>query len=183
MVYVLLAPGFEEAEALVPVDMLRRGGVDVALVGLDSPTVTGSHGICVAAERQISQVALETGDMLLLPGGPGVEALERHGQACALIRQAARQTGVWLAAICAAPALLGRMGLLAGRRAVCYPGMEADLSRHGAIPQMEQAAVVDGEFVTGRGPGAAFDFAFKVLEVLCGGQTADQVRLATHYRG
>ena len=183
MVYILLAPGFEEAEALVPADLLRRAGVPVSLTGVGSQTVTGSHGIPVTADTVAQQVELRDGDMLVLPGGPGVAALEDSGTVLALIRQAAREDSLWLAAICAAPALLARMGLLAGRQAVCYPGMEGDLAANGAIPRMECSDVVDGQFITGRAPGSAFDFGLALVEALAGAQAAQQVRADTHYRG
>lgn len=181
MVYILLAPGFEEAEALVPADLLRRAGVLVALTGVGGEFVTGSHNIQVVADTVVEKVCLEPGDMVVLPGGPGVSALERSEPALALIRQAAQREDLWLAAICAAPALLSRMGLLAGCRAVCYPGMEGDLSGHGAVPQMDLSAVRDGKFLTGRAPGSAFDFGLALVEALAGGQTAARVRGETHY--
>lgn len=181
MVYILLGTGFEEAEALVPADVLRRGGIDVALTGLDRRTVTGSHGITVIADEVAADVVLAAGDMVLLPGGPGVAAIEGCAAAMALIRQAAEDDSLWLAAICAAPTLLARMGLLSGKQAVCYPGMEGHLINAGAAARMECPAVRDGKLLTGRGPGAAFDFAFALLEALSGPDTAAQVRAAMHY--
>ncbi|HIT32392.1 MAG TPA: DJ-1/PfpI family protein [Candidatus Enterenecus stercoripullorum] len=183
MVYILLAPGFEEAEALVPADLLRRANVPVTLTGVGGDCVTGAHGVPVRADAAVEQVALCAGDMLVLPGGPGVAALEGSGAVLSLIRQAAQQEDLWLAAICAAPTLLARMELLPGRQAVCYPGMEDDLTAHGATPRMECSTVRDGRFITGRAPGSAFDFGLALVEALAGPQTAQQVRAGIHYHG
>ena len=183
MVYLLLAPGFEESEALVPADLLRRADVPVTLTGVGGDCVTGSHGVPVRADTTVEQVALRAGDMLVLPGGPGVVALERSDAVLSLIQQAAQREDLWLAAICAAPALLARMGLLHGRQAVCYPVMEGGLAAHGPTPRVEQSTVVDGKFITGRAPGSAFDFGLALVEALAGPQAARQVRADIHYPG
>ena len=112
MVYILLAEGFEEAEALIPADLLRRAGLPVSLVGLNAATVAGGHGIAVAADLTLEQVVLSSQDMLLLPGGKGgVESMQMDLFALALI-QKAHTVGCYLAAICAAPTLLAHLGLL-----------------------------------------------------------------------
>ena len=118
MVYILLAEGFEEAEALIPADLLRRAGLPVSLVGLNAATVAGGHGIAVAADLTLEQVVLSSQDMLLLPGGKGgVESMQMDLFALALI-QKAHTVGCYLAAICAAPTLLAHLGLLDRRSAV-----------------------------------------------------------------
>ena len=183
MVYILLAPGFEEAEALVPADLLRRADVPVCLTGVGSACITGAHGVQVVADEMLEHVSLKAGDAVVLPGGPGVDALEGSGTVQALARRAAEEEGMYLAAICAAPTLLARMGLLRGRRAVCYPGMEGDLSANGAIPCMDQSTVGDGKFLTGRAPGSAFDFGLALVELLSGPQAAARVRRDAHYHG
>ncbi|MCD8376566.1 MAG: DJ-1/PfpI family protein [Oscillospiraceae bacterium] len=173
MVYILLADGFEEAEAIVPADLLRRAGVQVALVGVTGESVSGAHGVRVQSDLLLSQVNPANLELLMLPGGlGGVEALGNCPAAMDLISQAARGPG-WLAAICAAPTLLGRLGLLEGRRAVCYPGLEGGMT--GALPQGGSSVVVDGRIVTGEGPGAAFDFGLKLVELLKGASAAAQV--------
>ncbi len=183
MVYILLGTGFEEAEALVTADVLRRGGVDVALTGLDRRTVVGAHNITVIGDTVAADVALTDGDTVLLPGGMGgVASIAGCEAAVSLIRQTAGDDRLWLAAICAAPTLLAQLGLLRGKRAVCYPGMEQMLTDGGALPQMDRAAVRDGKYITGRGPGAAFDFALAVLETLAGPETAARVKAETHYQ-
>lgn len=183
MVYILLAPGFEEAEALVPADVLRRAGVDVSLTGLFGSAVSGSHNVTVTADVTVEQVSLSGGDMVLIPGGPGFARVEESEAAVTLIRQAADDEAMWVAAICAAPTLLARMGLMTGRRAVCYPGMEDLLTEGGAAPCMDCSVVRDGRFITGRAPGSAFDFALALTEVLAGQETAGRLRADMHYCG
>jgi len=183
MVYILLGAGFEEAEALVTADVLRRADIPVRLAGIGGDAVTGSHGITVRADLPVESAALERGDMVILPGGMGgVDSIEHSAPAMAIIRQAAQQEGCWLAAICAAPTLLARAGLLpAGTPCVCYPGLEGELSRAGAVPKMDQSTVVQGRLITGRGPGSAFDFGLALVEALSGPAAAEQVRAGLQY--
>lgn len=184
MVYILLGTGFEEAEALAAADVLRRANLPVTLTGIGGDAVTGSHNITVQADLPIEKAALAQGDMVVLPGGlGGVAAIEGSDAAMALVRQAAERPDCWLAAICAAPTLLARAGLLSpGVCCVCYPGMEGELSAAGAVPMMDRSVVTEGRLVTGRGPGSAFDFALALVEVLAGTAAADQVCAALHYR-
>ena len=183
MVYILLGEGFEEAEALVTADVLRRGGVEVSLTGIGGMTVSGAHKIAVRCDAEVENVSLAEGDMLVLPGGlGGVASIEGSDAAMALVRRAAEDDGVWLAAICAAPAMLGRRGIIgAGASAVCYPGMEGDLTAAGVTARTELPAVTDGKLITGRGPGAAFDFGLALLTALKGAETAESVRAGMHY--
>ena len=180
MVYILLAPGFEEAEALVPADLLRRAGIETALVSLEGDSVTGSHQITVKADLELSQVELERTEMVVLPGGGrGVENLGKGPAVADLVRNAAKRS-IPLAAICAAPTLLARWGLLTDKKAVCYPGMEAQLT--GAIPQQGVSLVQDGKVITAQGPGAAFDFGFYLVKTLAGAAREQEVRHGTYYR-
>lgn len=183
MVYILLGDGFEEVEALCAADVLRRGGADVTLTGLDGLTVNGSHGIAVATDAAVNGVKLAPGDMVVLPGGlGGVASIEGSEAAMALVRQAAADDTMWLCAICAAPTLLARAGLIGdGNHAVCYPGMEGEMTAVGVAAHMDQSVVVDGKLITGRAPGAAFDFALKLLEALKGAESAGTVRAGLHY--
>jgi len=179
MVYILLAEGFEEMEALVPADLLRRAGVEVALVGLDAPTISGGHGIAVSTDLLLEQVRLQPSDMLVLPGGMGgVTNLQNSPAAMALIQEA-HDLKCWLAAICAAPTLLGRLGLLDDRSAVCYPGMEDQLGR--ACAQPERHVVVDGRVITSRAAGSAFEFGFTLVELLTNSTKAEEIRNGIHY--
>ena len=174
MVYILLAPGFEEAEALVPADLLRRAGIETVLVGVRDKTVPGGHHIAVAADQTLDQVDLSRAEMLMLPGGGvGVKNLGEEEAVAGLVKQAAER-GLWLAAICAAPTLLGRWGLLEGKQAVCYPGMEDGLSD--ARPCPGQGVVVDGKIITARAAGSAFDFGLALVTALAGPEKAREVR-------
>ena len=174
MVYILLATGFEEAEAIVPADLLRRAGVEVALVGVTGPVVTGAHGIAVTCDRELSQEKPDGLELLMLPGGlDGVKNIGESPAAVSLIREAADDPDCYLAAICAAPTLLGGLDLLDGFDAVCYPGLEGGLGA--ANVQKGRSVVTDRDVITGEGPGAAFDFGLKLVETLKGAETAKQV--------
>lgn len=175
MVYILLADGFEEAEALVPADLLRRAGVQVALVGVTGEVVTGAHGIAVVSDLTVEQAQPEGMELLVVPGGlPGVTNVAASEKAMELVKAAAQADDCYLAAICAAPSIvLGPVGILNGCKATCYPGMEAGME--GADAQKGYSVVVDGDIITGEGPGAAFDFGLTLVEVLKGAETAKQV--------
>ena len=179
MIVVFLAEGFEEIEALTPVDVLRRAGftVKTAAVGGGGLTVCGSHGIPVTADlaaEDISALADEI-EMVVLPGGmPGAKHLDEDKTVDEVLKTAAR-AGKKLAAICAAPMVLGRRGLLAGRRATCFPGFESELK--GAVVTGGRVEI-DGGIVTACGMGAATEFALALTEVLKGGAAAEKMRAA-----
>lgn len=180
MVCVLLGTGFEEAEAIVPTDLLRRAGVRVALTALEGTEVTSSHGVTVKADMALADVDADRVDLLFLPGGlGGVESIQSCPAAMGLIR-AVYDKGKYLTAICAAPTILGGLGLLNGREAVCYPGMEDGLT--GAVVRKGQGVVEDGAIVTGEAAGSAFDFGLKLVELLKGPTAARQVKDAVCYR-
>lgn len=183
MVYILLGEGFEEIEALAPADILRRGGVSVALTGIGGTVVTGGHGISVRCDAAAEQVSLAPGDMVVIPGGlGGVASVEGSGAAMALVRRAAEDETLYLAAICAAPALLARAGLIGpGDDAVCYPGMEDELIRAGAAAHEDASVVSDGRLITGRAPGSAMDFGLELLETLTDEETARRVQADMYY--
>ena len=165
MVYVLLANGFEEIEALTPVDMLRRAGSAVKTVSLaEGLAVHGAHGIDVLADLMPAD-ADEKIELLLLPGGmPGTLNLDASAVTDAMLRRTVADGGR-IAAICAAPLVLGRRGLLEGKRAVCYPGFEKELS--GAIVA-DAPFVTDGKITTAKGMGAAVLFAAELVRLLHG---------------
>lgn len=163
MVYVFLAEGFEEIEALTPVDVLRRAGQPVQTVGIGEKTVTGAHGIAVTCDIGESEVSIQDLDMVVLPGGmPGTLNLGLSQKVLETVKTAVDQ-GKWVAAICAAPSILGREGHLHGRKATCFPGFETELE--GAYIQKD-AVCVDGRFVTAKGMGVALEFALKLVELL-----------------
>ncbi len=180
MVYLLLGEGFEEAEALVPTDLLRRAGVEVRLVGLKGKRVTSAHAITVECDCQLQDVEEHEARMIVLPGGlGGVNAISADERALGLIQRCADR-GAYIAAICAAPTILARLGLLDRRKAVVYPGMEDQMLS--AVVQPGKAVVVDGHLVTGEAAGSAFDFGLKLVELLRGREAAEAVREGVHYR-
>ena len=165
-IFVFLAEGFEEIEALTPVDVLRRAGLPVQTVSvMDEQVVAGAHGVPVLADKMFAEINPEDAEMILLPGGlPGATNLDAHeGLSRMILDFAAAEKP--LAAICAAPLVLGNRGLLQGKKATCYPGFETYLQ--GAE---YTAALVekDGNIITGKGPGAAMEFAFAIVEKYCG---------------
>ena len=165
-IFVFLAEGFEEIEALTPVDVLRRAGLSVQTVSvMDEQVVAGAHGVPVLADKMFAEINPEDAEMILLPGGlPGATNLDAHeGLSRMILDFAAAEKP--LAAICAAPLVLGNRGLLQGKKATCYPGFETYLQ--GAE---YTAALVekDGNIITGKGPGAAMEFAFAIVEKYCG---------------
>ena len=162
---VFFGTGFEELEALSPVDILRRAGLPVKMVSIYEPengkkTVTGSHGIEIGMDACLSEIDFDRVEMIVLPGGmPGTRNLE----ACAPLMEQVKafaEAGRPLAAICAAPTVFGHLGLLTGKTAGCYPGMEGDLT--GACVSYDPVSV-DGNIITARGAGAAIPFALAIL--------------------
>ena len=174
MFYILLAPGFEEMEALVPADLLRRAGVEVALVGVSEEFVPGGHNIVVKADLPLAEVSLEDMEGVMLPGGGvGVANLGAHSGVEALVKEAAAQ-GKLVSAICAAPSLLSKWGLLKGKQAVCYPTWKDKIADACYLPGEKLAE--DGNTVTGQAAGASFEFGLKLIETLRGAETARRVR-------
>lgn len=173
-VCVFLADGFEEIEALTVVDVLRRAGVRVETVSVNgNEMVQGSHWISVRADVVFEETGFDRVDMLVLPGGmPGTKNLQKHQGLNKLLRTYDKEEK-WIAAICAAPSILGNMGMLNGRKACCYPSFEEKLA---GAQVVEEPAVADGHIITGRGMGTAIPFALKLAEVLMGAEKAEQVR-------
>ena len=170
---VFLANGFEEMEATGTIDILRRGGVEVTIVTINSSReVTGAHGMVYLADQTLAEADCTTAAALVLPGGmPGATNLN----ACAPLRallQAHYAQGKLVAAICAAPLVLGGLGFLQGRKATCYPGFEDQLT--GASITGE-AVEVDDNVITGRGPGLVFNFGLALVAYLQGLEKADEV--------
>lgn len=179
MIYVCLAEGFEETEAITPIDLLRRAGAQVTVVGVTGKTVTGSHGIPVVADKEIGEIDGSDVELVVLPGGmPGTLNLENSEGVQRLIDTAARQ-GALLGAICAAPSILGHKGLLNGKTAVCFPGFEKDLT--GAVPGTEET-VRDGNIITSRGAGSAVSFGLKLVEALYGEKQAEELGKTIQWR-
>ena len=173
MVYILLGKGFEEIEAVAPLDILRRGGVEAAFAGIDGMTVEGAHGISINCDVALEQIEKDSIDMLVIPGGlGGVESIMACRPAMELIKNAG-ETGVALAAICAGPTVLHKLGFLNGVNAVCYPGMEVEMP---GTQFGETASCADGKIITGRGPGAALEFGFEILRFFKGDEVVNELR-------
>ena len=176
MIYVFLADGFEEVEAIAPIDLLRRAGKEVVTVGVTGKVVMGAHSIPVTAD--ITQEALTDfaeAEMIVLPGGmPGTLTEEASSVVQAAIDYCAEK-GIPMGAICAAPSILGHKGLLCGKQATCYTGFEKELS---GAEIAAKGVVTDGTITTARGAGVAVDFGLELIAVLCGKDMSDQIRSA-----
>ena len=173
MVILLLAPGFEESEAIVPCDLMRRAGIDVQTVAVqDSLTVEGSHGIRVCADMLLRDLPSSLPEMLVLPGGlRGVENLKKSSEVLRLIRET-WNGGKFLAAICAAPTILSSIGITDQKQCVCYPGMEQHMD--GASVQNDSVCR-DGNLITGRAAGSSFAFGLALVSAIKGTETARKV--------
>lgn len=172
-VYVFLAEGFEEVEALTPVDMLRRAEVPVQTVGVTGKTVTGSHGIPVVADVDGEGFALpQDAAMVVLPGGgPGTENLKQSPMVEAALNEA-NARGLYIAAICAAPTVLHKYGYLKGKTATAFPSVQGQLA---GSTVTGKAVEVDGKVITGRSAGVALEFAHALVTAMAGGAKADEV--------
>jgi len=179
-VYEFLAEGFEEVEALLPVDVLRRAGVEVRTVSVgDALRVESAHHVGIVADMMFADSDFADATMLLLPGGlPGATNLRDHGGLCDLLRRHAAE-GKKIGAICAAPMVLGTLGLLRGRRATCYPGFEKYLD---GAEYTAELFTVDGNITTGEGPAATFPYAYAIAEMLTSKSTADSLREGMMYK-
>ncbi|MBR5139603.1 MAG: DJ-1/PfpI family protein [Clostridia bacterium] len=172
MIAVLLADGFEEIEALTPVDMLRRAGLDARTVAIGSKIAVGSHGIPVICDLEAKEVCENEISMLVLPGGmPGSLNLDASADTDRFIN-AVLKNGGRLAAICAAPLVLGRRGLLKDKEAICYPGFENELT---GAKISKKAVVTDGNITTAKGMGVALEFAKELVALLCGEEKKNEL--------
>jgi 4-methyl-5(b-hydroxyethyl)-thiazole monophosphate biosynthesis len=173
-VYVFLADGFEDVEALIPIDVLRRGGVEVVTVSTtEFPLVESAHGVNIEADIQFEQSDYSDADLIMLPGGmPGANNLYDHKGVCkAVVDQFV--AGKKVAAICAAPAVvLAQLGILNGKKATCYPGFEKALE---GATYTGDLVTVDGNITTAEGPAAAFPYAYELLTQLVDKKTSDQI--------
>ena len=167
---VPLADGFDEIEALTVVDVLRRAGIAVDTVGVVGSVITSLHEIKVTADKRLSEANADDYDGIVLPGGAGYLTLARTGQITNILKKLNSQ-GKLIAAICAAPYVLAKAGVLEGKRATIYPGMEKELP----YPRDERV-VVDNNIITSQGPGTSMEFALKIVEVLIGEEKAFRLK-------
>jgi 4-methyl-5(b-hydroxyethyl)-thiazole monophosphate biosynthesis len=178
MVYVLLAQGFEEIEAVYPIDVLRRCGTQVKTVAVGGEMlVTGSNGITIKADTELGDVSgdISTVKMLILPGGPGRTNIIKDTQAMEFIKKCA-EADIAVAAICGAPEILHELGLFktiyADREYTCYPGLEKGIEGGSYI---DEPAVTDGNLITSQAAGTSNTFAFEIADFLCGEEKSDEV--------
>lgn len=174
MVLVFLANGFEETEAVAPIDILRRNGQNVVTVGIGEEVITSSHGITVVPDVTEADMSLMTDiDMIVLPGGmPGTLNLEKSRTVQDTIDYCAAN-GKFIGAICAAPSILGKKGLLKGKKATCFPGFEEFLE---GADFTGEPVEKDGNIITARGVGVAVEFGLKLVEALSGKPASDKIR-------
>ncbi len=174
MVYILLGTGFEEMEAIAPLDLLRRAQIPVMTVSFGDKTVFGGHGIGVEADISIGQMDLTAMDMIVLPGGLGGVASIRSCHAALDAIRFAWDNGKFVAAICAGPTVLADLGITTGKNATCYPGCEADMP--GAVIAANAPCVRDGKLITGTSAGCAVAFGLMLVEALKGPAAAEAIR-------
>lgn len=172
MVSIILAPGFEEMEAVAPCDLLRRAGVEVRYCGVGGTEIQGSHGITIHAEDRVEALCADDLDMVVLPGGlRGVQSVLADEAALGLLRSA-WDAGKYVAAICAGPTVLAHLGIVGKAKAVCYPGM-AD--KMGEADYRNASVVEDGRLITGRAAGSSLDFGLALVRILRGPEAAEKV--------
>ena len=176
MIYMFLADGFEEVEAFCPLDLMRRAGLSVKTVGINKKEIVGAHGISVIADMLDSEYHDNESEMIFLPGGmPGTINLANSATVINAIKKA-NSNKSYIAAICAAPSILGDMGLLNGKEAICYPGFEDRLK--GAVISKSKV-VRDGKIITAAGMGVAYDMGIEIVRTLCGDKKANELKEAT----
>ena len=173
MVYVLLGTGFEEVEAIAPVDLMRRAGIQVQTVGITGKTVAGSHKIPVEADILPENMDLESMDMIVLPGGLGGVASARASQAALDALRWGWEHDRFVAAICAGPTVLADLGIPDGKKATCFPGCEGQMGKADMVPGV--AALRDGKLITDTSAGCAIPFALELIKALKGSEAADKV--------
>ena len=174
MVYMLLATGFEETEAVAPIDLMRRAGIAVNTVGVNGTTVYGSHNIGMETDVTLDDMDLSQAEMGVIPGGlRGVASLRESSAAMAVLKKA-WDLGLYVAAICAGPTVLADLGIPDGKQATCYPGCESGMGKAIMVPGA--AAVQDGRLITGTSAGCAIPFGLALIEALKGPEAANTVK-------
>ncbi len=180
MIYCFLAGGFEEMEALCPIDILRRGECEIKTVGVGEEIITGSHGVSVYTDITDSEIVLDLNlDMIILPGGmPGTLNLEKNFNVQKAIDFCA-ENNKFIGAICAAPSILGHKGILKNKEAICFPGFEGQLN---CKTLSENYVCKDGNIVTAKGAGVAQEFGLKLLECVKGSAVSEKIKAAMQCR-
>ena len=177
MIYMLLTDGFEDIEALETLDILRRAGLVAKTVGIKSEKAVSSHNVTVLCDQTFENTDFSDMTMLILPGGPGHTAFSESDKVINLINSA-YEKGILIAAICASPSVIGKIGLLKGKRFTCFPGFE-DMVKGGIYSP--EKVVTDGQFITARGAGAASDFGFEIVKHFKGELIANELKKQMQY--
>ena len=173
MVYMLLGTGFEETEAIAPLDLLRRAGIDVKTVGINGKTIYGGHGIGIEADITIDEVTVSELEMVILPGGLGGVASARASKPALDLLRFAWDNGKFVAAICAGPTVLADLGITDGLNSTCYPGCESGMGNANITENV--ACVRDGKLITGTSAGCAVKFGLELIAALKGTETANTI--------
>ena len=178
MVYMFLADGFEEVEALAPLDIMRRANIEVVTVGVNGEYINGAHNIVVKADTLLKDISLENLEGVILPGGlGGTNNMDNSDDVKKVVSYAA-ENGKLVCAICAAPSILGKMGLLNGKEATCYPGFE---NTFGSGKYVKQSVVKCNNFITSDGMGSAYKFGFEITAALRGSDVAEKIKEQIQY--
>ena len=172
MVYILLGTGFEEVEAIAPLDLLRRAGIPALSVGVNGKQIRGSHGITVEADIELAEIDLTDLDMIVLPGGLGGVASARASEPALQALRFAWENGKYVAAICAGPTVLADLGITDGKNAVCYPGCESGM---GSAKIAATACIQDGKLITAASAGCAVTFGLQLIKALKGQEAAGAI--------
>ena len=173
MVYVLLGTGFEEMEAIAPIDLMRRAGIQVLSVGVTGKTVYGSHGIGIEADILLDELDLTDLEMIVLPGGLGGVASARASEGTLNALRFAWENGKYVAAICAGPTVLADLHITDGKQATCFPGCEGNMGSARMVS--DSACIRDGKLITGTSAGCAIPFGLALIDALKGSDTANAI--------
>ncbi len=173
MVYVLLGTGFEEMEAITPIDLMRRAGIQVLSVGVTGKTVYGSHGIGIEADILLEEIDLTDLEMIVLPGGLGGVASARASEGALNALRFAWENGKYVAAICAGPTVLADLHITDGKQATCFPGCESNMGSARMVS--DSACIRDGKLITGTSAGCAIPFGLALIDALKGSDTANAI--------
>lgn len=172
-VLIILADGFEEIEAIAPIDLLRRAGLDVLVAGLTKKNISGAHGISLSCEAVVSDIHLQPFDAVVLPGGnPGTSNLLNSDMVLEIVHNNHRENNL-TAAICAAPQILDKAGILTGKQFTCYPGVEEKIT-HGTF--VNEPVVIAGNVITGRSAGSSIEFGLAIIATLLGKKVSEEIQ-------
>jgi 4-methyl-5(b-hydroxyethyl)-thiazole monophosphate biosynthesis len=177
-----IVEGFEQMEALTPVDLLRRAGIEIDTISVfNKKNVKSSHNVIIETDKNMEDINFDEYDMLLLPGGPGTENYKKSDILLEKLKDFSKDNKKYLAAICAAPGILAQLGILKNKKAVSFPSVETELTDNGAV-LLKENVVTDGNITTSRGAGTAVDFSLRLIEILKDKEEADRISKQIIYK-